>query len=223
MCLGVLQLLTLVGYYLPEIAIISLGPIFILPEPVSGVLMISLLYILYAIATTLLGFFSPSFLVLIGLFNIVAPFTLQLVVGHQYVRGGEEGRGREERGKWKRRGGEKEERRKSSECKGRRMKREGRRGRRERRGKGREDGEVRSRSKSIRGYEPNTRDDTKKNMEEFHKTRNPIPLILIFYYHMVELVLLAGVKPELKKEIEKFTELEKKSTYYNSFNKIMLD
>lgn len=60
-------------------------------------------------------------------------------------------------------------------------------------------------------------------MQEFHTTRNPIPLILIFYYHVVELVLLVGYKPELKKEIEKYTELEKNSDYYKSYNKIRLD
>ena len=51
-------------------------------------------------------------------------------------------------------------------------------------------------------FEPGQRDDTEKNIKEFLATKNPIPLALIFYYHMVELWLLLGVQPALKQEIE---------------------
>ncbi len=46
------------------------------------------------------------------------------------------------------------------------------------------------------------RDDTKKNMAEFKKTKNPIPLLLIFWYHWVEVFFLLGYKPELKREVD---------------------
>jgi uncharacterized membrane protein YGL010W len=49
------------------------------------------------------------------------------------------------------------------------------------------------------------RDDTGKNLAELARTRNPIPLVLVFYYHLVELVLAAGYRPQLKREIDRFT------------------
>lgn len=50
-------------------------------------------------------------------------------------------------------------------------------------------------------FEIEGRDDTERNIKEFLQTKNPIPLLLIFYYHMVELLLLLGYRPKLKEEI----------------------
>lgn len=74
--------------------------------------------------------------------------------------------------------------------------------------------------KLTRGFEANARDDTNKNIKEFYATRNVIPLLLIFYYHVVELVLMSGYKPELAKEIQHFTQKEKTSEYYKGYSKI---
>lgn len=53
-------------------------------------------------------------------------------------------------------------------------------------------------------FEPEGRDDTEKNMVEFQKTGHPIPLLLIFYYHWVEVFFMFGYKPELKSRVEFF-------------------
>lgn len=39
------------------------------------------------------------------------------------------------------------------------------------------------------------RDDTAMNLAEFRRTKNPIPLVLVFYYHAVELLFAAGYRP----------------------------
>lgn len=40
-------------------------------------------------------------------------------------------------------------------------------------------------------------DDTAMNLADFRRTRNPIPLLLVFYYHALELLFAAGYSPEL--------------------------
>jgi uncharacterized membrane protein YGL010W len=40
-------------------------------------------------------------------------------------------------------------------------------------------------------------DDTAMNLAELRRTRNPIPLVLIFYYHALELLFAAGYRPTL--------------------------
>lgn len=51
-------------------------------------------------------------------------------------------------------------------------------------------------------------DDTDKNLAELRKTKNPIPILLVFYYHLVELALAAGYRPGLRRDIEAFTAIE---------------
>ncbi|TDM00369.1 MAG: hypothetical protein C4K58_03895 [Flavobacteriaceae bacterium] len=53
------------------------------------------------------------------------------------------------------------------------------------------------------------RDDTEMNFAEFGKTKDPIPLILIFYYHLVEIAFNLGYKPEIRKKVEQVTLEEK--------------
>jgi uncharacterized membrane protein YGL010W len=48
------------------------------------------------------------------------------------------------------------------------------------------------------------RDDTKQNMDAFKKSKNPIPLLLIFFYHWVELFFLLGYKPDVRREVDRF-------------------
>jgi len=52
------------------------------------------------------------------------------------------------------------------------------------------------------------RDDTEKNIAEFAETKNPIPLLLVFYYHLVEIILNLHYRPDLKSDIEKFKQKE---------------
>lgn len=44
-------------------------------------------------------------------------------------------------------------------------------------------------------------DDTAMNLAEFRRTRNPIPLVLVFYYHLWELLLALGYRPALQQAI----------------------
>lgn len=46
-------------------------------------------------------------------------------------------------------------------------------------------------------------DDTEMNLAEFARTRNPIPLLLVFAYHGLELLFAAGYRPALAAEVEK--------------------
>lgn len=178
---GIIQILTVLGYYLPELLIIASGPIWLLPEPLSGSLMISLLYILYTVAGFAVASHSTLSLLVIGVLCTFVPFLVQLLVGHRLVT-------------------------------------------------------IRLCLTLTRVFEKDARDDTNKNVKEFKKTGNFIPLVLVFYYHVVcsrklyefllpqvEVVLMTGYQPDLKKEIERFTEQEKKSEYYKSFGKIQLD
>jgi uncharacterized membrane protein YGL010W len=40
-------------------------------------------------------------------------------------------------------------------------------------------------------------DDTTMNLAEFRRTHNPIPLLLVFYYHALELLFALGYRPAL--------------------------
>ena len=53
--------------------------------------------------------------------------------------------------------------------------------------------------------EQNNRDDAHRNIEEFIKTKNPIPLLLIVYYHWIDMFLYFGYKPQLKQRINAYT------------------
>jgi uncharacterized membrane protein YGL010W len=52
--------------------------------------------------------------------------------------------------------------------------------------------------------EEGRRDDTPKNMTEFKRSKNPIPLLLIFFYHWVEVLFFFGFKPDVKREVDRF-------------------
>lgn len=52
------------------------------------------------------------------------------------------------------------------------------------------------------------RDDTDKNLTELRRTGNPVPILLVFYYHLVEIALAAGYRPRLASDIRRFTEVE---------------
>jgi uncharacterized membrane protein YGL010W len=52
-------------------------------------------------------------------------------------------------------------------------------------------------------------DDTDKNLAELRATKNPIPILLVFYYHLVELALAAGYRPALKRDIDAFAAIER--------------
>lgn len=45
-------------------------------------------------------------------------------------------------------------------------------------------------------------DDTEQNLAEFGRTRNPIPLLLVFYYHALELLFAASYRPALRRAME---------------------
>jgi uncharacterized membrane protein YGL010W len=46
-------------------------------------------------------------------------------------------------------------------------------------------------------------DDTEKNLAELRRTGNPIPILLVFYYHLLELLFAAGYRPALRDAIER--------------------
>lgn len=45
-------------------------------------------------------------------------------------------------------------------------------------------------------------DDTAKNVAELRRTGNPLPIVLVFYYHLVELLFAAGYRPALRQRME---------------------
>jgi uncharacterized membrane protein YGL010W len=45
-------------------------------------------------------------------------------------------------------------------------------------------------------------DDTEMNLAEFGRTKNPIPLLLIFAYHGLELLFAAGYRPAISARVE---------------------
>lgn len=55
-------------------------------------------------------------------------------------------------------------------------------------------------------FEEGGRDDTALNMAEFKRSRNPIPLLLIFYYHWVEVFLWFGYAPDVRAEVQRSRE-----------------
>jgi uncharacterized membrane protein YGL010W len=52
------------------------------------------------------------------------------------------------------------------------------------------------------------RDDTDKNLAELRRTKNPVPILLVFYYHLVEIALAAGYRPALARDIRTFMDAE---------------
>lgn len=51
-------------------------------------------------------------------------------------------------------------------------------------------------------------DDTAMNLAEVRRTWNPIPLVLVFYYHALELLFAAGYRPALAAAMEHHREAE---------------
>jgi uncharacterized membrane protein YGL010W len=45
-------------------------------------------------------------------------------------------------------------------------------------------------------------DDTDDNLRELARTKNPVPILLVFYYHLVEVLFAAGYRPALRREME---------------------
>jgi len=60
-------------------------------------------------------------------------------------------------------------------------------------------------------FEADARDDTEENITAFRLSKNPIPLLLIFHYHMIELLMMLGYRPKLRNEIDHYTKLKTKS------------
>jgi len=51
-------------------------------------------------------------------------------------------------------------------------------------------------------------DDTDKNITELRKTGNPIPIVLVFYYHLVEVLFALGYRPGLRAQVDAHTREE---------------
>lgn len=51
-------------------------------------------------------------------------------------------------------------------------------------------------------------DDTNANLAELRRTKNPIPILLVFYYHLVELLFAVGYRPALRAQVEKYRDEE---------------
>ena len=49
--------------------------------------------------------------------------------------------------------------------------------------------------------EPDGRDDAHINGEEFKRTKNPVPLVMVFFYHWCHLWFLMGYRPALREHI----------------------
>ena len=47
-------------------------------------------------------------------------------------------------------------------------------------------------------------DDTAMNLAELRRTGNPIPLVLVFYYHALELLFAFGYRPRLARTMETY-------------------
>ena len=45
-------------------------------------------------------------------------------------------------------------------------------------------------------------DDTEMNVADFTRTRNPIPILLVFAYHALELLFALGYRPALRRAME---------------------
>ena len=46
-------------------------------------------------------------------------------------------------------------------------------------------------------------DDTDHNLAELARTKNPVPILLVFYYHLVEVLFALGYRPALAREMAK--------------------
>lgn len=51
-------------------------------------------------------------------------------------------------------------------------------------------------------------DDTRQNLEELKQSKNPIPILLIFFYHLVEIFFALGFRKDLRAQVEAFRDLE---------------
>jgi uncharacterized membrane protein YGL010W len=47
-------------------------------------------------------------------------------------------------------------------------------------------------------------DDTEENLTELRRTRSVIPVVLIFYYHLVEVLFAVGYRPALRTAMERY-------------------
>ena len=45
-------------------------------------------------------------------------------------------------------------------------------------------------------------DDTDKNLAELRRTGNPVPIVLVFYYHLIEILFAIGYRPALRRAVE---------------------
>jgi uncharacterized membrane protein YGL010W len=52
-------------------------------------------------------------------------------------------------------------------------------------------------------------DDTAMNLAELRRTRNPVPILLIFFYHLVEILFAAGYRPALRRQVAAAEEAER--------------
>ena len=58
------------------------------------------------------------------------------------------------------------------------------------------------------GVYENGIDDTEQNLAELRKTKNPVPILLVFYYHLLELLFAVGYRPGLRDAVNAHTQLE---------------
>ena len=50
-------------------------------------------------------------------------------------------------------------------------------------------------------FEPKGRDDADNHFAELFKTKNPIPILLVFYYKMVEILLALNYRPDIQRTV----------------------
>eukprot|EP00389_Voromonas_pontica_P001203 GDKH01001794.1.p1 GENE.GDKH01001794.1~~GDKH01001794.1.p1 ORF type:complete len:197 (+),score=17.75 GDKH01001794.1:193-783(+) len=67
-------------------------------------------------------------------------------------------------------------------------------------------------------FEPEGRDDTYLNVKEARESGSYFPLLLIFFYHLVDGALRLGYRPELRKEIAALTKKEHAALVNASFS-----
>jgi uncharacterized membrane protein YGL010W len=51
-------------------------------------------------------------------------------------------------------------------------------------------------------------DDTAMNLAELRRTRDPVPILLVFFYHLVEILFALGYRPALRLAMEGFRAAE---------------
>ncbi|WP_206509261.1 hypothetical protein C5142_19820 [Rhodococcus sp. BGS-1C] len=54
----------------------------------------------------------------------------------------------------------------------------------------------------------NGRDDTARNLSCASMSKNPVPILLIFFYHFVEVALIAGYRPTVRARVDDATRRE---------------